>query len=163
MRPVPAVLLACALTLAGLGVAACEPRTVTDTTRQVYCEVMPEAPSRDDDDNPTKVVGSVRFRCDQPGASAVSLTLRLQRQNNAGSWVDVATTAFTAAGDETISTREETFRSRQVTAQCAEGVFRTFVKGTIEARGATRAYEQIGARTFDPCRPGIFAGDESGR
>lgn len=157
MRPVSAALIACALIPLSLGVAACQPRTVTDTSRHIYCEVMPDAPLRDNDDAPTKIIGTVRFRCDQPGAGAMSLNMQLQRQNAKGEWINVAGTSFAVTGTQTISTREETFRSRTVTASCAEGAFRVVVKGSSRTRGVTKKYDQAGPRTFDPCRPGIFA------
>jgi hypothetical protein len=157
MRPVSAALIACALIPLSLGVAACQPRGTTDTSRRIYCEVMPDAPRRDNDVAPTKIIGTVRFRCDEPGAGTMALTVRLQRQDAKGDWINVTGTSFTVAGAQTVSTREETFRTRQVTSGCAGGAFRIFVKGSSSARGATKTYDRAGPRTFDPCRPAIFA------
>ena len=39
--------------------------------------------------HPKKIIGAVRYRCDEPGASSLELTIRLQRQNSAGNWVEV--------------------------------------------------------------------------
>ncbi len=159
MRPVSAAVFACVLLPMSLAVAACEPRTVTDSSRKIYCEIMPDAPERDNDDAPKKIIGKVRFRCDQPGAASMALTMHLQRENAAGDWVDVVATSFTASGAETVGTREETFRTRELQANCADGVYRMYIKGTSEARGVTKTYDRPGPRTFHPCRAGLFAGD----
>ena len=155
MRPVSAGLVACALIALSLGMAACEPHTVTDTSRHIYCEVMPDAPARDVRDAPKKVIGKVRFRCAEPGATTMALTLHLQRRNAAGAWVDVASKSFTAKGAQTVGTEDETFRSREVSAGCSDGVYRMFVKATSTARGTDRTYERTSPRSFDPCEPGF--------
>jgi hypothetical protein len=117
---------------------------------------MPDAPGRDNDDRPTKVIGKVRFRCDAPGASNLHLTVSVQRQNSGGTWVNLAQLTFTARGADTIRAGTG-FQSRQVAAACSQGAFRTFVSGTSTARGSTKTYERAGPRSFDPCRPGLFA------
>jgi hypothetical protein len=157
MRPVSAALIACALIPLSLSVAACQPRTVTDTTRHIYCEVMPDAPERDNDDAPTKIIAKVRFRCDEPGASSLTIAMHLQRENPAGEWIDVVSTSFTAAGDQTVGTRDETFRTRELQVACSDGIFRMYIKGSSTARGTTKTYDRSGPRAFHPCRAGLFA------
>jgi hypothetical protein len=137
--------------------AACQPRTVTDPDTAIYCEVMPDAPDRDDVDAPRKIIGSVRYRCDEPGASSLELTIRLQRQNSAGNWVDVARTSLTAKGANTVPEQHEAFRTKEISANCAEGVFRTQVTGRSIARSITKKYDLGSPRAFDPCHPGLFA------
>jgi hypothetical protein len=154
MRAARVLLLACVLPLS---LIACKPRTVTDSSRSIYCEVTPDAPNRNDDDKPTKVIGKVRYRCDEPGASTMQLTISLQKQNSAGAWITIAQVGLTASGAQTVPD-EGAFRSREVSAACSDGVFRTHVTGTTRARGTTKKYERAGPRSFDPCRPGIFAG-----
>jgi hypothetical protein len=157
MRPLSAALTAVALIPLSLGVAACKPRKVTDSSRHVYCEVMPDAPRRDDDNKPTKIIGTVRFRCDDPGAATMALAIQVQRRNAAGDWINVGSTLFTVAGAQTVSTSEETFRTHQVTTGCADGVFRVFIKGSSSASGVTKTYERAGPRALNPCRPALFA------
>ena len=157
MRPVSAALIAFALIPLSLGVAACKPRKATDSSRRVYCEVMPDAPRRDNDDKPTKIIGMVRFRCDDPGATTMALAMQVQRRDAKGDWINVGSTSFTVAAAQTVSTREETFRTHQVTTGCADGAFRVFIKGSSSASGVTKTYERAGPRTFNPCRPGLFA------
>jgi hypothetical protein len=159
MRPVSAAVLACVLLPLSLAVAACEPRTVTDTSRKIYCEVMPDAPERDNDDDPKKIIGKVRFRCDQPGAASMALSIHLQRRNTNGDWIDVVATSFTVSAGETTSTRDETFRTRELQATCGDGVYRMYVNGSSTARGVTKTYDRPGPRAFEPCRAGLFAGD----
>lgn len=154
MRAVVTVLVVCALFPL---VAACEPRTVTDSAATIYCEVTPEAPERDNDDAPKKIIGAVRYRCVEPGASSLEVTLRLQRQGGNGQWSDLAKTSFTVRGEATVPERHEAFRTTEVSANCREGVFRTLVTGRSRARSVTKSYEQTSPRSFDPCRPGLFA------
>jgi hypothetical protein len=139
----------------GATLAGCRPATVTDTSRSIYCEVAADAPVRDQDNKPTKVVATTRFRCDQPGATTMTLTMRLQHQNTAGTWVDLNSTTFTVKGAETVPT--DAFRSRQISVACADGVFRTRVTGSSTARGVTKKYDITGPRSFEPCRPALFS------
>src|SRR5215470_968451 len=139
----------------GTVLAGCQPATVTDTSRSIYCEVAADAPVRDSGGKPTKVVATTRFRCDRPGASRMTLTMRLQHQNSAGAWVDVNSTTFTAKGADTLPDTDA-FRSRQISAACTDGVFRTRVTGSSTARGITRKYDVTGPRSFEPCRPSLF-------
>jgi hypothetical protein len=148
-------LVAAAIVVTGAAMAGCKPATVTDTSRSIYCEVAADAPVRDNPDKPTKVIATTRYRCDQPGASAMTLTMRLQHQNSAGAWVDLNSTTFTAKGADTVPD-QDTFRSHQVSAACADGAFRTRVTGSSTARGVTKSYDITSARSFDPCRPALF-------
>src|SRR5262245_29735950 len=125
-------LVAAAVVVTGAGLAACRPATVTDSTRSIYCEVAADAPARDNADKPTNVVATARYRCDRPGASTMTLTLRLQHQNSAGAWVDLKSTTFTARGADTVPA-EDPFRSHQISASCTDGVFRTRITGSSTA------------------------------
>jgi hypothetical protein len=158
MRPVSAGLLACALIPLSLGVTACEPHTVTDTSRPIYCEVMPDAPARDDRAAPKNVIGKVRFRCVEPGATSMTLALHLQRRNAAGAWLDVASKSFTATGADTVRIDGEDFRSREVSAGCSDGVFRVHVQASSLARGIKQMYERTSAPSIKPCEPSFPTG-----
>ena len=154
MRAVVTVLVVCALFPL---VAACQPRTVSDSTATVYCEVTPEAPERDNDDAPKKIIGAVRYRCVEPGASTLEVTIRLQRQGANGQWSDLARTVFIVRGDATVPEHHEAFRTKEISTGCRDGVFRTVITGRSKARSVTKSYEQTSPRSFDPCRPGLFA------
>jgi hypothetical protein len=159
VRPVAATVTALALSLAMvLGLGACKPSSVTDRSRKLYCQVVPDAPKANAEVSATRVVGTVRFYCDPPGVDRLSLTLRIQRQNAKGAWVNVVSKVFTASGSATLPVSyREVYRSRQVSAPCGSGVYRTVVTGTSTARGFTSHYDLTGPRSSDPCRPGIFA------
>jgi hypothetical protein len=152
------VLVVVAALIGVLGVAGCEPRTANDSSRRIYCQVVADAPERDNDDVPRRVVGRVRYWCDAPGASPLSLTLRLQKQDSRGTWVDVARTSFTVRGGQTTRTEAERYRSRTVSVPCSDGAFRTLVSGSSRARGVTTRYSMTGARAFSPCDSGLLAG-----
>jgi hypothetical protein len=136
--------------------AGCQPTTVTDTSRTVYCEVAADAPVRDNAEKPTKVVATTRFRCDQPGATTLTLTTRLQHENSAGAWIDLNSTTFTAKGKDTVPS-DSAFESRQLTAACTDGAFRNRVTGSSTARGMIKKYDVTGPRSFEPCRPSLFS------
>jgi hypothetical protein len=142
--------------VSGVALAGCRP--AADTSRSIYCEVAADAPARDNGDNPTKVIATTRFRCDQPGASTMTLTMRLQHQNSAGAWVDLNASTFTAKGAETVPAAGQMFRTRQNSAACADGAFRTRVTGSSTARGVKKSYDVTGPRSFEPCRPALFSG-----
>ena len=149
-------LVAAVVAVAGAGLAGCKPATVTDTSRSIYCEVAADAPVRDNADKPTKVVATTRYRCDAPGASTMTLTMRLQHQNSAGAWVDLNSTTFTVKGAETVPDQDP-FRSRQIAASCTDGAFRTRVTGSSTARGVKKSYDVTSARSFEPCRAALFS------
>ena len=142
--------------LSGVALAGCQPTTVTDTSRSIYCEVAADAPVRDKAENPTKVIATTRFRCDPPGASTMTLTTRLQHQNSAGAWIDLNTGTFTVKGSATVPS-DGPFLSRQLTAGCTDGAFRTRVTGSSTARGVKKSYDVTGPRSFEPCRPALFS------
>jgi hypothetical protein len=149
-------LVAAATVVTGAGLAGCQPATVTDKSRSIYCEVAADAPARDNADKPTKIVATTRYRCDRPGASTMTLTMRLQHQNSGGAWVDLNSTTFTVKGAETVPV-DDPFRSRQISAPCTDGAFRTRVTGSSSARGFAKSYDVTGPRSFDPCRPALFS------
>src|SRR4051795_10984878 len=107
----PALPVLVLLILAGGALAGCQPRTVSDPTAAIYCEVMADAPVRDNDEQPKQVVAATRFRCDEPGASTMTLTMRVQHQSASGAWVDLKSTTFTAKGGDTVAPKGEAFRT----------------------------------------------------
>jgi hypothetical protein len=149
-------LVAAVVVVTGAGLAGCKPATVTDTSRSVYCEVAADAPVRDSADKPTKVIATTRYRCEEPGASTMTLTMRLQHQNSAGAWVDLNSTTFTVKGADTVPV-QDAFRSRQISASCTDGAFRTRVTGSSTARSVKKSYDVTGPRTFEPCRAALFS------
>jgi hypothetical protein len=152
MRALIAMIAAAVL---ALSLAACEPRT-DDPHRRIYCQVVPDSPTRDNGDAPRRVVGQVRFWCDKPGADRLSVTLRLQRQKSNGAWVDVAKSVFTVRRGQTVRTDTQSYRTRVVSARCTSGTFRTVITGSSLARGVRETYRMTAAAAVDPCRPALF-------
>ncbi len=140
-----------------LGLSACQPATVSDTTRRLSCQVLVDAPERDNDAAPKKIVTRVRYYCDPPGMDRLALTLRLQRQNARGGWSTVATTAVNAKKAQTTPPDKGFYRVRELAVRCSDGVFRAQVVGSSKGRGVNASYDSIGPRTFDPCKPSLFA------
>jgi hypothetical protein len=152
LRSVIAVPLA-ALTIVSL--SACQPATAA-TASPIHCNVMLDPPRRDDDKAPKRIVSQVRFWCENPGADTISLTLRMQKKNSHGRWVDVATTSFTARGRQTVRTDAERYRTRTVSVSCSSGDFRTMVAGRSTGRSKTTTYNLTGSPSAQPCQPTIF-------
>ncbi len=125
---------------------------------RLHCQVIPDPPERNSDDNPTALLAMVRFRCDEPGATSMQFVLTLQKRTDGGDWSDVAAQSFAAAGAETVRTTAESYRTRQVAGPCSPGTYRTYVKGTLKVDGGTITVDRPGPRATDPCRPSIFGG-----
>jgi hypothetical protein len=126
----------------------CHPRG--SDQRQVYCTVMADPPTWDNRDHPTHVVGQVRYWCEAPGPDRLAITLRLQKVNSKGTWVDLVKTSFTTSRSATLRTDELRYRTRQVTAACSTGDFRTVVDGSSRSHGLTRTYH-MALESTDPC------------
>ena len=152
MRPVIAVAVAL-FTLIGLG--ACGPNA--SSTRPVHCSITGDPPERDSLTAPKRIVASVRFWCDDPGSDKLTLTVRLQKQNSKGTWVDQTKRTFTGKRGQTTRPEEERYHVWSVSIPCAEGNFRTVVGGSYTSRKVTRTYKSIGVRSNDPCQPTIFS------
>jgi hypothetical protein len=153
MRSVFVVVLA----LAGsLGLSACEPRSGGNRQLGADCQVIADAPDRDSDEAPSRVIGRVRFYCDRPGPGRLTLTIRLQVRTADG-WVDVASRRFTTGGTPTTRTSKARYRQRTVSAPCSEGFFRTVVSGRSVSRGRVTRYNDVSAQFAHPCRA-LFAG-----
>ena len=142
--------------LAGaLGLSACEHRGTGNRQSRVTCQVIADAPDRDSDEAPTRVIGRARFWCDRPGPRRLTLTIRIQVRTADG-WVDVASRRFTNGGTPTTRTKSARYRVREVWAPCSEGFFRTVVSGRSVSRGRVTRYQDVSAQFAHPCRA-LFA------
>jgi hypothetical protein len=113
------------------------------------CTVTPDPPVRDR--SAERIVGSARYRCGRPGGE-VDVTLYLQKRAANGSWTTLDKRLVGAHGADTTSARKEKQRTQSATAPCADGVYRTFVSGTLSASGKTRLVEQDSAAVTNPCQ-----------
>jgi hypothetical protein len=141
LRPVFAFLLLTPL------VTACEP-TSRSGTRPVHCEVVVDAPEKPD--NASKIVGTVRFSCDNPGAEKLTLKMQLQRKDGE-QWHTVASVTYTVKGADTHASGWDR-RSRTVEAKCADGVYRTVVDWSRVSRGDTKGDNLESGVRRDPCQ-----------
>ncbi len=135
--------------------AACQPMAAR-AGEPIHCNVMLDPPTRDDPQAPKRIVSQVRFWCEDPGADKLALTLRMQKQDAKGNWVDVAKTSFTATGNQTVRTDDLRYRNRTVSIRCAGGNYRTSVTGSSSGKSTMdTTYDLTGARSADPCTPSL--------
>lgn len=119
----------------------------TVITRTVACSVQAESPAK----SSTNLVGNGRFICDQPGADAVSMTVTVQKQASATTWVAVSSAAFHAGGAATSSAASNASRTHGATAACAAGTFRTVVDLSSTSAGGTKAASTASGAVTNPC------------
>lgn len=96
------------------------------------------------------MVAAGRFRCDSPGAESLTMTVHLQRLDGT-SWTTIGGRSFTAGGKATTLERRNSERTRQITAPCARGNYRTWVEATVVSRGVTRKLSENSGERSDPC------------
>ncbi|MFG2036622.1 hypothetical protein [Dactylosporangium sp. NPDC048998] len=94
-----------------------------------------------------KLVAAAQFRCDSPGPDRLTLIVRLQRSADGG-WVNVAEQAFTAAKGETLRSVAAEQRTRQVSAPCQAGAYRTQAAWSIDG---ARTNTALGSERRNPC------------
>jgi hypothetical protein len=134
-----------------LPLAACQPAAAI-SGQPVHCSVAQDPPTRDDPKTPRTIVSRVRYWCDDPGPGRLALTLRMQRRQANGQWVDVSRLSFTASGASTVRTSNLRYRSHTVSIACAAGTFRTTVVGSASgARTRAATYYLVGPRSINPC------------
>jgi len=143
MRNVTSVM---ALLLLATFSAACEP-TSSSSSRPVHCEVIVDAPEKSE--NAAKIVGRVRFTCDNPGAEKLTLKMQLQRKDGE-QWHTVASANFTVKGADTHASGWDR-HSRTVEINCADGTYRTIVDWSRVSRGDTKGDNLESGVHPDPC------------
>lgn len=172
----------CALLVGVLAAAGCretDSRYVSDPS-PVYCTVMVDAPRRGDpekgdravesdrrrpgsdrragrfdrDEDGDRIVGRVRFRCEDPGPQQLTLTVRLEKRTTS-KWRTVASRTFELTGEQTVVPLLG-YRSREVTARCSPGRYRTRVEWSRRSHGRTDEGDRRSGVIVDPCAPSIF-------
>ncbi|MEV8513160.1 hypothetical protein [Dactylosporangium sp. NPDC051484] len=94
-----------------------------------------------------KLVAGAQFRCDSPGPDRLTLIVRLQRSADGG-WVNVAEQAFTATRGETLHSVAAAQRTRQVSAPCQAGSYRTQAAWSTDGGHTNTA---LGSERRNPC------------
>jgi len=167
----------CALLVGVLAAAGCretDSRYVSGPS-PVYCTVMVDAPrrgdpkkgdrvvesdrragrsDRDEGGSEDRIVGRVRFRCDDPGPEQLTLTVRLEKRTTS-KWRTVASRTFKLTGEQTVVPLLG-YRSREVTAKCSPGRYRTRVEWSRRSHGRTDEGDRRSGVIVDPCAPSIF-------
>jgi len=95
-----------------------------------------------------KLVGGAQFHCGSPGPDRLALTVRLQRSVDSG-WTTVAEQTFGAAKGETLRSVPAAQRTRQVTAACQPGTYRTSAEWSVNGG---RTGTALGSERRNPCR-----------
>jgi hypothetical protein len=126
--------------------AACEPAP-SRSSRPVHCEVIVDPPEKAE--NAAKIVGRVRFTCDEPGAEKLTLKMQLQ-QRDGDQWHTVASATHTVKGAATHASGWER-QSRTIELKCADGTYRTVVDWSRVSRGDTKRDNLISGVNRDPC------------
>lgn len=113
-----------------------------------HCTVLADGPRRDREP-PRAMVVRVRFRCTRPGAEVLMLAVRLERAQNS-TWRIIRAQTYAVRGADT-RVRGAAYRSRQLTARCMPGRYRTSVEWTRVSRGVTSSGRARSAEVADPC------------
>ena len=137
-----------ALTLLTVSSAGCEPRS-TDTGVPVVCTVVVDTPAKMD--NAERMAGTVRFRCENPGAEVLTLRTRLERKNGE-QWTTAVSRTFTIRGEATFAPGLK-YQSRTIELGCATGTYRTVVDWSRVSRGNTKGDNLVSGPMREPCKP----------
>lgn len=124
-----------------------EPRTASGGgNAAVLCSVSPQRPAGKDG----RIVAAAQFRCDAPGPDGLTVTVHLQR-GDGGTWTTVAKESFVSNSVYTTREQSAAARTRQVSAACAAGTFRTLVEGSVFDNNRTTKLSQTSGERRNPC------------
>jgi hypothetical protein len=137
-----------ALTLLTVSAAGCERRS-TDTGAPVVCTVVVDTPAKVGDAE--RMAGTVRFRCENPGAEVLTLKTRLERRNGE-QWATAVSRTFTLRGEETHAPGLK-YQSRTIELGCASGTYRTVVDWSRVSRSNTKGDNLVSGSMREPCKP----------
>jgi hypothetical protein len=137
-----------ALTLLTVSSAGCEPRS-TDTGAPVDCTVVVDTPVKVD--KAERMAGTVRFRCENPGAEVLTLKTRLERKDGE-QWRAAASRTFTVKGEQTFAAGLK-YQSRTIELGCATGTYRTVVDWSRVSRKNTKGDNLVSGSMREPCKP----------
>lgn len=137
-----------ALTLLTVSSAGCEPRS-TDTGNPVVCTVVVDTPAKVADAE--KMAGTVRFRCENPGAETLTLKTRLEKKDG-DQWRTAASRTFTLKGLETFAPGLK-YQSRTIELGCGTGTYRTVVDWSRVSRSNTKGDNLVSGSMREPCKP----------
>lgn len=137
-----------ALTLLTVSSDGCEPRS-TDTGGPVVCTVVVDTPAKVE--NADKMAGTVRFRCETPGAETLTLKAKLEKRDGE-QWHTAVSRTFTLRGEETFAAGLK-YQSRTLELNCSTGTYRTVVDWSRISRKDTKGDNLVSGSMRDPCNP----------
>ncbi len=137
-----------ALTVLTITTAGCEPHS-TQSTGPVHCHVMADTPKRVAEGD--KIVGTVRFRCETPGAEELTLKVKLEKRDGE-QWRSASSQNYTFKGKDTYAAPLK-YQSRTLEIGCATGTFRTVVDWSRTSKKDTKGDNLISGSMRDPCKP----------
>jgi hypothetical protein len=112
------------------------------------CSIAADAPSRDRRNN--RIVGTASYLCDRPGGD-VEFTVYLQRRGPGNAWTSIDSRQVAANGGATTRSKSQRQRTQSVIGPCLDGVYRTFLRGTVTVDGRSEVVEKVSKTVTDPC------------
>jgi hypothetical protein len=112
------------------------------------CSIAAGAPTRERRNN--RIVGTANYLCDRPGGD-VEFTFHLQRRGANNAWTSIDSQPVVANGGATTRSKSQRQRSHTVTGPCLDGVYRTFLRGTVTVDGQSEIVEKVSKTVTDPC------------
>ena len=113
------------------------------------CTVVVDTPAKVD--NAERMVGTVRFRCENPGAEVLTLRTRLERKDG-DQWRSAVSRTFTLRGQETFAPGLK-YQARTLELSCADGTYRTVVDWSRVSRNNTKGDNLVSGSMREPCKP----------
>ncbi|HZM80979.1 MAG TPA: hypothetical protein VFC19_35090 [Candidatus Limnocylindrales bacterium] len=113
------------------------------------CTVVVDTPAKVE--NADKMAGTVRFRCENPGAEVLTLKTRLEKKNGE-QWQTAVSKTFTLRGGETFAAGLK-YQVRTIELNCAAGTYRTVVDWSRVSRKNTKSDNLVSGSMREPCKP----------
>jgi hypothetical protein len=97
------------------------------------------------------LVSGGHYVCDAAGADNVWMTVTLQKRASSTDWVTVVTQGFHDTGTATTRSATDQARTKNVTAGCSAGTFRTSIEAVRTSHGSTKSYKSTSGSVTNPC------------
>ena len=97
------------------------------------------------------MAGTIRFRCESPGAEVLTLKAKLERKDGE-QWRTAVSRTFTLKGQDTFAPGLK-YQSRAIDLNCATGTYRTVVDWSRVSRSNTKGDNLVSGSMREPCKP----------
>jgi hypothetical protein len=115
----------------------------------VVCTVVVDTPAWIE--KAGKMAGTVRFRCENPGADVLTLKARLEKKDG-DAWHTAISRTFTLKGQDTFAPGLK-YQQRTIELNCQTGTYRTVVDWTRVSRSNTKGDNLVSGSMREPCKP----------